>query len=98
MSDFCNKCGEWMFDRSHIDIDFIEMYNKGLKNKPNYDPKNHQGFIIDGFICEGCGCNAIAKINDRLHIHIPIDNTFENYEWVEYDSFNPGENFKKKFR
>ncbi len=97
MADFCNKCGAWMFGPNHVDIDLIEMFNKGLKDKPNYNPETHVGFLMDGFLCEGCGCNAIAKINDKLHIHIPVDNTFEKWEWIDYETFNPDKKFKDKF-
>jgi len=97
MADFCNKCSEWMFGPNKVDIDLVDMYNKSLKNKPNYNPEKNIGFIIQGFICEGCGATAIAKINDKMHIYIPIDEELKEYEWKEYETLNPAQNFKTKF-
>jgi hypothetical protein len=56
MAEFCNKCSNEMFGN---DV-------KADINVPEIFEKLEEGYMEDGFICEGCGMVLIAKIGNQM--------------------------------
>ena len=56
MAEFCTKCSKEMFGNiKKADIDIPEIFDR-----------LEEGYMEDGFICEGCGMVMIAKMGKQL--------------------------------
>jgi hypothetical protein len=76
MADFCNKCAEEHFGEVDPDIDVMKIYEE-------LEP----GFSSSGYLCEGCGLIAVARMEDNTLkvMRIPLDENEETLvKWEEY--------------
>jgi len=87
MAEFCTKCNNEMFGSEIVaDINVSKLFE-------DLD----EGYMKDGFICEGCGLVMIAKIGNHLlvgKVKYSEDGVRDYSE--DFENIGDYENFKQK--